>query len=173
MKCLVIALILTTSVFCSATEALAIGELVQVTLKDGNVFQGVLTVEAEAFIVLRIEAYEITLQRESIAELRLLETATGSPGVEPLRAMWSSLIIPGFGQFLNGDVTKGFVHLAIAIGLFLNLANRYQQCTGQSSSGYSCDRLDSLVPALVPYMAWSFYSASDAYTASERHYRSP
>lgn len=155
-------------------EADPLGQRVQVTLQDGNVFQGILAGEAAGYIVLRIGNDELTLQRATIEEIRLLfETQTNEPKVEPLRAMWSSLIIPGFGQFLNGEVAKGFLHLGPAVGLFINLALSYQRCTQASPSGHSCDQLDSLVPALVPYMAWSFYSAAEAYTSSERHFKRP
>ncbi len=155
-------------------SAAALGERVQVTLKDGNVFQGVLAGEAETYIVLQVGPHELTLQRATIAEIRLVPDARAeAPDVEPLRAMWSSLIIPGFGQFLSGELAKGFLHLGPAIGLALNLAISYQGCTDDSPSGQSCTRLDRLVPALVPYMAWAFYSAADAYTTSERLRREP
>jgi len=149
-------------------EAAALGDRVQITLRDGNVFQGILAGEADAYLLLRVGDNNLTVYRDTIEEIRLIFERQPQANVEPLRAMWSSLIIPGFGQFLNGDVAKGFLHLGPAIGLFFNLARQYLVCTHQSASGEFCENLDSLVPALVPYMAWSFYSAAEAYTSSER-----
>jgi hypothetical protein len=151
-------------------EAVSLGDRVQVTMRDGNVFQGILSGEASEYVLVRVGDNNLKLYRNTIEEMRLIfEDSLAAPKIEPLRAMWSSLIIPGFGQFLNGDIAKGFLHLGPAIGLFINMAYTYMSCTDRSTSGTFCDDLDTLIPAIVPYMAWSFYSAADAYTGSERN----
>jgi len=169
MKRLSTILIALALVAALSTSAWALGERVQVTMKDGNVFQGVLVTEADEYVELRVGANEIRLMRASIQELRLL--AESSPerqldDVSPIRAMWSSLIVPGFGQFLNGEVSKGFLHLGVAIGLGINLGMGYQRCTAAPPSS-GCEQLGSLAPAFVPYMAWAFYSAADGYVTAE------
>jgi len=79
---------------------------------------------------------------------------------DPLLIGGASFLIPGLGQFLNGEDSKGLVHLVVGLGLptavyVISLASP----------------LGELVYVLAPllYLGWGVYSAMDAYNLSSNH----
>jgi len=70
----------------------------------------------------------------------------------------ASFVLPGAGQFMNGEDTKGFVHMTIAIGLpaIVDIARRTIRTVNY-------DMYVTLGYALgFAYVGWGLYSALDA-----------
>ncbi len=70
----------------------------------------------------------------------------------------ASLVLPGLGQFLNGQVDKAFLHLGIAIALDIGA---YYAAALLPFSYYSYP-----IVGLV-HLAWGLYSGFDAYNVAK------
>lgn len=68
----------------------------------------------------------------------------------------ASLAIPGLGQLLNDQVDKALVHFVVGLGI---------GAIGYGIGWYILPGAWYLVPTL--YLAWSIYSAYDAYTVAK------
>jgi len=71
----------------------------------------------------------------------------------------ASLIVPGFGQFLNGETDKGLLHL----GVFIVLDVGTYFVAGLLPMGYYSYSLVGLA-----HLLWGLYSGYDAYTVAEK-----
>ena len=86
---------------------------------------------------------------------------------DPLLSGAASFLIPGVGQFLNGEDSKGFTHLIIALAL-------------PTAVGVGALLLAPVVPAMsyilliaapVLYLGWAVASAMDAYQVADKYCR--
>jgi len=68
----------------------------------------------------------------------------------------ASLAIPGLGQLLNDEVDKALVHFVVGLGI---------SAVGFGIGWYVLPGAWYLFPTL--YLAWSVYSAYDAYTVAK------
>jgi len=87
---------------------------------------------------------------------------------EPFFFGVASFLIPGLGQFMNGQDGKALVHLIVALGL--PTAVLYVASVMATASPSQSAML--VVAAPIIYLAWGLYSALDAYDVSQKYCRS-
>jgi len=75
--------------------------------------------------------------------------------LDPMLAAVASLVVPGLGQYLLGDQSKGLNHLLIYIGIYT-----IGIVLAPITAGIS-----TVIMALAPL--WALYSAYDAYTMAQ------
>lgn len=93
-----------------------------------------------------VTAILIGIQAEALASSNL----ANQHGRSPILHAMSSLFIPGFGQFLNGDSNRAIAHFMVTIFV----------------DGFSFSYLQ-LEFALMLSSAWHMYSGCQAYTSSD------
>jgi len=84
----------------------------------------------------------------------------GQERIDPLLAGLASFVVPGLGQYLNGEPGKALAHLIIAaaIPLVCDLVTYYT-----FPFYYPRYRLCAVI-----YLGWAAYSAIDAYQTAKR-----
>lgn len=78
---------------------------------------------------------------------------------DPILVGAASFLIPGLGQFLNGEDGKGFLHLTV--GLALPVALQVGAILISTVSPFTGTVLAIASPLI--YLAWGVHSALDAY----------
>lgn len=78
---------------------------------------------------------------------------------DPILVGAASFVIPGLGQFLNGEDGKGFLHLTV--GLALPVTLQVGAILLSTVSPFTAMVLGIAAPLV--YLAWAVHSALDAY----------
>jgi len=78
---------------------------------------------------------------------------------DPILVGAASFLVPGLGQFLNGEDGKGFLHLTV--GLALPVALQVGAILISTVSPFTATVLAIASPLI--YLAWGVHSALDAY----------
>lgn len=81
---------------------------------------------------------------------------------DPVLVGAASFLIPGLGQFMNGEDGKGFLHLTV--GLALPVTLQVGAILLSTVSPFTATVLGVAAPLI--YLAWAVHSALDAYNVA-------
>ena len=96
-----------------------------------------------------------------LASIILLTSVSGpsyaQSEIEPVVPALASFILPGFGQLINEQPEKALTHFIVDVGIV----------TAAYFISYPYYKRAPYVPVGTLHLAWSAYSAYDAYTVAE------